>query len=104
MLAADEELGADDWEESADSAARLTTAHALRRARAAVREGPGERYELYVEGIAADWLDSAFPDVERRQRNGRQLLAGRLTPPELSAMLRRIRSMGGTTIAVVRVD
>jgi hypothetical protein len=103
-LATGESCEPSTWLQAAHDAAHASADTALERAREIVAEGPGERYEIQVLGVRPGALVGELPDLRQATRGEREVLTGRLTPLELGVALATVRSHGGTTIAVVRLD
>jgi hypothetical protein len=102
-LAAALQDGDDEWSRAASAVAHRTTEPALEHARRLVSSSEHEIYEIHVAGLDPQLLATRFPTLVVTISGAAVALAGRLRAVELANLLRVVRELGGTVMAVVRV-
>lgn len=102
-LARDADRPDEEWAAAAADVARRTSERALAAARRMVARTTHDTYELHVGGIGTAALASEFPALTIRDEGEVKVLTARAVPGELADLLARVRTVGGTVLAVVRV-
>ena len=112
------DLGRDPetWVADADLLAHLTTGAALdaaeRRLLAGTGRGHGRdlvggaqrQYRIRVRGLAVDALALAFPSLAADREGGDVVLSGTLGFAELTAVVSRVRTLGGVLVSVLEAS